>query len=253
MKWNNGRRSKLLAAALSGVALTMTLCVPTLSAQPESGAPKQADAVQTFYLNNISELQEATEIQTAIRNILSPEAKIYFVPRQNAVIIRTTPDQMLLAQKLITELDRPRKTYRLTYTINESDEGKRIGTQHFSMLVVSGQRTTLKQGSKVPVETGSYNSGSAGTQNQFTYLDIGLNLDATLDESVNGVRLRSKTEQSSIAAEKSTVGPDDPIVRQTVLEGTSILTPGKSLTLGSVDVPGSTRHLDIEVTMEVVR
>ena len=41
------------------------------------------------------------------------------------------------------------------------DGGKRIGTQHFAMIVVTGQRTVLKQGSKVPIVTGSYNAGSS--------------------------------------------------------------------------------------------
>jgi hypothetical protein len=85
-----------------------------------------------------------------------------------------------------------------------------------------------------------------------TYLDVGMNFDATLDEFANGVRLRSKVEQSSIAEEKSSVGAQDPIVRQTVMEGTSFLAPGKPLILGSLDIPGSTRHLDIEVVMEQI-
>ena len=36
------------------------------------------------------------------------------------------------------------------------------------------------------------------------------------------------------------------------LEGTSILTPGKQVMLGSLDVPGSTRHLELGVVVEVV-
>jgi hypothetical protein len=122
------------------------------------------------------------------------------------------------------------------------------------MVLVSGQRTTMKQGSKIPVATGTVSeNGSPSTQTQFTYLDIGLNFDATLDESVNGVRLRSKAEQSSLGADKTIAGVTEPVVRQTVLEGTSILTPGKPLILGSLDIPDSTRRLDIEVVMDVVK
>jgi hypothetical protein len=134
------------------------------------------------------------------------------------------------------------------------DGGKRVGAQHFSMVVVTGQRTLLKQGTKVPIATGSYTTGaSTGEQTQFTYLDVGMNFDATLDEFVNGVRLRTKVEQLSMAEEKSGMGPQDPVIRQTSLEGTSFLTPGKPLVLGAVDIPGSTRHLDVEVVMDLVR
>ena len=63
------------------------------------------------------------------------------------------------------------------------DDGRRVGTQHFSMVLVSNQRTTMKQGSKIPIATGTFSeTGSASTQTQFTYLDVGLNFDATLDD-----------------------------------------------------------------------
>lgn len=42
--------------------------------------------------------------------------------------------------------------------------------------------------------------------------------------------------------EKSGIGIQDPVVRQTVLEATSDLKPGKTLLLGSLDIPGTSRH-----------
>ena len=103
----------------------------------------------------------------------------------------------------------------------------------------------------MPIVTGSITEGTS-TKSQVTYLDIGLNFDATLDEFVNGVRLRTKVEQLSVAEEKSGVGAQDPIIRQTTLEGASFLTLGKPLMLGSLDIPDSTRHLDLGVVMEQV-
>jgi hypothetical protein len=41
-------------------------------------------------------------------------------------------------------------------------------------------------------------------------------------------------------------------IHQSVLEVTSKPTPGKPLVLGSVDVPGATRHEEVEVTVEPV-
>jgi type II secretory pathway component GspD/PulD (secretin) len=241
--------------ALAILALASALLFLTLAASAQAPAADEKPgpiSTQTFYLNNISQQSEATELVTALRNSVDPHDKIFLVLSQNAIVVQAPPDQLKLVQQLLHDLDRPRKTYRLTYTITEADSGKRIGVQHFSMVVVSGQRTTLKQGSKVPIVTGSYSLSSNGSENQVSYLDIGLNFDSTLDESANGVRLRSAVEQSAIAEEKSGVGPQDPVVRQTKLEGTSFLTAGKPLMLGSIDIPGSTRHLDIEVAMEQV-
>ena len=143
------------------------------------------------------------------------------------------------------------KTYRLTYTLIETDGGKRVGTQHFAMIVVSGRKTVLKQGNRVPLVTGSV-STSGGAQTQVQYLDIGLNIDASIEESADGVKLNTAVEQSSIAEGKSGFGTPDPIVRQAKLEGTSILTADKPLILGSMDIPSSARRLDIEVVMEHV-
>jgi len=257
-----GRRKMKLAIGVLAITVALALSGPGARAQasPTEAKPPADLTVRTFYLNNVTQASDANEIQTALRNLLPANIKIYLVPSQNAIVMQATPEQLMLAQRLLNDLDRPKKTYRLTYTVTEMDAGKPIGTQHFAMIVVSGQNTTLKQGSKVPIATGTYspgssgaNAGATGLQTQFTYLDVGMNFDATLDEFVNGVRLRSNVEQSSIAEERSGVGPQDPIVRQTSLKGASFLTPGKPLMLGSVDIPGSTRHLDVEVVMEMVK
>src|ERR1700728_2440213 len=93
-------------------------------------------------------------------------------------------------------------SYRLTYTITVTDAGKRTGVQHFTMTISAPtNRGTLKIGEKIPVATGSYNTDGKGNgaQTQFTYLDVGLNINATLTEEPNGVQLVSKLEQSSVA------------------------------------------------------
>jgi len=207
---------------------------------------------QSFHLTNMTSQNDANEIVVAIRNSLDPAVKIFLVPGQNTIVMRGTPDQLALAQKIISDLDRAKKAYRLTYTITESDGGKRIGVQHFSMMVTEGQRAVMKQGTKVPVVTGSYNNASSQTESQVTFLDVGMNFDATLDPYGTGARLKSKVEQLGVAEERSGVGPQDPIVRQTAVEGTAFLTAGKPVVLGSVDIPGSTRHIDVDVMMEPV-
>jgi type II secretory pathway component GspD/PulD (secretin) len=258
-----GRRKMTFAGGILGVALVL-VGTSAWGQTPDGNTAEKvrqevpaarADTSQyrTFYLTNVTQQNEANEVVTAVRNLLRPDVKTYLVPNQNAISMRGTPEELATAQKIINDLDRPKKTYRLTYAVTEMDGAKRIGTQHFAMVVVSGQRTVMKQGSKVPVMTGSFAANSSGTQTQMTYLDVGMNFDATLDESANGVRLKTKVEQLSIAEEKSGVGAADPIIRQTSMEGTSFLTMGKPLVLGSLDVPGSTRHLDFEVVMEAVR
>ncbi|HEY5329339.1 MAG TPA: hypothetical protein VIJ79_05605 [Acidobacteriaceae bacterium] len=211
---------------------------------------------RTIFLTNSPQQNDANEILIAARNMFDPSTKIFLIATKNAITVTSYPEEIDRIQALIKTLDTPRQTYRLTYTITESDAGKRIGTQHFSMNVVDGQRTTLKQGSKVPVITGSYSPGGAdsktgpGVQTQYTYLDVGENFDATLTGVANGAMLKTKVEQSSIADQKSAVNEAEPIVRQTVMDGYLFLPTGKPVILGSIDIVGSTRHIDIDVMME---
>jgi type II secretory pathway component GspD/PulD (secretin) len=212
---------------------------------------------RTFYLKNASQVSEANEIQTALRNTLPSDDKLFLIPNQNAIIVLARPEDVSLAEKLIAELDHPKKNYRLTYTLTELDGTKPVGTQHFSMVLVSGQETTLKQGSKIPVATGSYTAGGPNGENmspvqtQFTYLDVGMNFDATLTAMGENAMLKSSVEDTSAAPERSEIaGVREPIVRQSTLKGESLLAPGKPLALGSMDIPGSTTHLQIEVLMD---
>ena len=242
----------------ASLALILTL----LSLHPHAGAqtpsaPAKPDptVVKTFYLANITQANDGNELFTALRNVLPPSVISTYLPSQQTITVRGTPDQLELVQQVLHDLDRPRKTYRLSYTLTETDAGKRIGTQHVAVVVVSGGRTTVKQGSKIPVATGmsTPNSSGGGTQTQVSYIDIGLNIDASLDDGVDGVRLRTKIEQSGVATQTSGMGPGDPIVRQTLLEGTSILTPGKPVILGALDIPDTTRHLDVDVVLDPLR
>ena len=240
--------------AACGLAVACSVATPAAWGQNGAGPARNEEfSTQTFYLANVTQNGDATEVVTALRNLLDPADKVYYVPSQNAIFVRATPEQLKMTRRLLDDLDRPKKTYRLTFTIEELDGDKVVGTQHFGMIVVSGGRTTTKVGSKVPIVTGSFDP-SKGSEKQVTYLDIGLNVDASLDESSQGLRLRSKVERMSVAPEERTsLGADDPIIRQAQIEGTANLVPGKPLALGSLDVPGNTRHVNVSVVADVVR
>jgi type II secretory pathway component GspD/PulD (secretin) len=220
-------------------------------AKPATMRPK-ADTLDTLYLKNATEQNELNDIQTAMRNAL-PYAHIYGVPTQRAIVLWATQDDIALAHRILADLDKKRPTYRLTYTISEFDGGKRIGAEHLSLVAAAGDKTEMKQGTRVPIVTGSIDSDTGKPSTQFQYVDLGLKIDATLDVSGESLTLRTKVEQSGVADEKSSVGIQDPVIRQSTLDGTSTLVPGKALVLGSLDVPGSTRREEVEVVAEAVR
>ena len=144
-------------------------------------------------------------------------------------------------------------TYRLTYSISESDRGKQIGVQHFSLSVVpNGRAADLKQGSRNPVLTGGYlHEGSPETtQFQFTYLDVGLELNALLSENAEGMQLTAKIVQSALADAMNPQTLKDPVVQQNTIDVTSYVKLGVPVVLGSYDVPGSTRHFEVVALLE---
>ena len=224
-------------------AAAKSAATPQMHCAEETNGPER-----TFYLNNTFQQTDANEIVAALRNMLEACDKVYLLSSQNAIVVRAGAENMALAQKLLTDLDRAKKTYRLTYPVTEMDGTKRIGSQHFAMVLTSGQETSLKLGNKFPIVT---EAATPPLQTQFTYIDIGMNFDATLTEMGQNAMLKSSVDDTSVAPQKSDIGGvQEPIVRQATLKGESLLTPGKPLMLGSVDIPGSTSHLDVEVVME---
>jgi len=248
-------------------------------------------AVQTFYLTNMSTANDATEVLTAIRNLLDPSVKIFLVPSQNAIVMRATPDQLMLAQKVMNDLDRAKpevvvdvavlqvnrtlerklgiqlpQSFGVTaqantttstttsttdtsttsnFTLNSlahlnannfaisigssevdallSDSDTRI-LQNPRIRASDGQRATLKIGQKIPVATGSYSAGvstttTVGVQTQFTYLDVGVNIDMTPTVHYDReVSLKLSVEVSSEAGSSTISGVTEPIIAQNKAE-----------------------------------
>ncbi len=248
----NNRKTVNWTRNLAVVAITLAIacCGMTAVAQTQAADAKASpDIYQTIYLTNLTQENDANELVTDLRNMLTKD-KLYYVPSQGAISFRGSAEDLALVQKILSDLDKTKKIYRLTYTMTEKDGGKTIGVQHFSIVVASGSRTVAKQGSRVPIPV---NTNLASPTSEITYLDVGQEIEASLDGYLDGVRLRTKVVQSSIAEDKSGVGAQVPIIRQTTFEGTSTLVQGKPLVLGSVDVAGSTRHQEVEVVSELVR
>jgi type II secretory pathway component GspD/PulD (secretin) len=218
--------------------------------QPTETKPQQE--TRTFFLANVTETNDAMDIQTDLRNMI-PRTHVYFVASQGAISVQGTSDEIAQAQKLISELDRRRKVYRLTYSIAEMEAGKQTGTRKVELVIPVGGKTVMKEGSRIPIVTGSTGQDSEKPSSQVQYLDVGLNIEAELEGHGDAVRLRTSVEESRVADEKSGIGVQDPMLPQSKLEGIAMLTQGKPTLLGSLDFAGSGRHLEITVESEPVQ
>lgn len=147
-----------------------------------------------------------------------------------------------------TDTSRQTESYRLVYTLTESENGKRLGVQHEELVVATeGSSSEVKLGSKIPIAVAG--TGNPPSNPQYVYIDIGLNISARIVTFANGVQLNTKIEQSSIDDVQKRESSMRPVIRQSSLQTSVKMVEGKPIVIGSLDLAGGDHHLQIEVTM----
>ena len=86
-------------------------------------------------------------------------------------------------------------TYKVDFTIRDTgDAGGKTGRK-YSLLVNPGHKTTFKVGNRVPVTTAG--TGGVGGNVQFTYIDVGMNIECTVGENNSRLMLRGDVDIST--------------------------------------------------------
>jgi general secretion pathway protein D len=65
----------------------------------------EQNLVKTFYLSNLSQTTELQDVLNALRT-LTEATRLVQIPSQGAIVMRGTPDQLALAEKIIDDLDK---------------------------------------------------------------------------------------------------------------------------------------------------
>src|SRR5438477_1646494 len=73
--------------------------------QPQKRRDYEEQVVRTFYISNTIQAQDLTEIVTGLRQLLDLK-RIQQLNSQNAIIVRDTPDKLMLAEKMIRDIDK---------------------------------------------------------------------------------------------------------------------------------------------------
>jgi len=269
-------------------------------------------AVQTFYLSNAWQQNDLNDVQTALRNVL-PNSKVYGVPSQNAIVMRATPDELMLAQKVINDLDKARPEVVVDIAVMEVNRDKmrniglswpgsisfalqppqtattttttttttgttanstsgltldnlaNLNATNFAITVSSAtanlllsdsdtkilqnprirstdqQKATMKIGSRIPVATGSFQSGAATAitsslvNTQFQYQDVGVQIEMTPTVHFDhDVTLKLKIEVTSQSGSVTISGVTEPIISQRTDEQVIRLREGEASILGGI-------------------
>jgi len=152
---------------------------------------------------------------------------------------------------------KPVQPYRLEFSLNELDGGKKINSRHYSMDLTVGNANEIKIGTRVPVVTARSEPGAATNalaNTQWQYVDIGTNIWAHLRESQDDsddCQLEVRSDVSDI--DKGTEVTSAPIIRQMKINGTTLLVTGKPIVIGTMDDPNSSRQFQLEVTVTKLR
>src|SRR5579864_5819607 len=72
---------------------------------PQKRKELEQNVIRTFYLSNISQPTDLQDVVNALRTILELQ-RVQQLPSQNAIVVRDTPDQIALTEKLIGDIDK---------------------------------------------------------------------------------------------------------------------------------------------------
>jgi general secretion pathway protein D len=212
-------------------------------------------AVQTFYLTNPSQANDANEIQVAIRNLLDPSVKIYLVPSQNALVMRATTDQLLLAQKLINDLDRPKSEVVVDVAILEvnRDKIRTLGITLPQSFGLTPQASSTTANSTTSTTT----TGTTTTPSNFTLNSLG-NLNATnfavnlTGGTLNALLTDSDTRVLQNPSVRATDGQHAVLkVGSKIPVATGSYSAGVTTTTASLGVQTQFQYLDVGVNIDM--
>jgi general secretion pathway protein D len=283
-------RQAMEMVAMQSKTFWRPLSANTIMVAADTGSKRkelEQNVMKTFYLRNAAspaDLQQAAGTLKAILDI----SRIQVTPEQRSLTLRGTPDQMVLAQKLLTDIDKPKAEVIVDVVVMEvsrqrmstigtnpptsasasiapggttgtSGSGLTLDTlthltagdisisipgiswsllatdsdtkviERPSIRVLDSEKASLKIGDRVPIATGSFQSGFGGSVNtQFQYLDVGVNVDITpYVHAGNEVTLKMSLEISSVTGVQNIGGFNQPTIGQRRIEHEARLKDGE--------------------------
>ena len=154
----------------------------------------EQSVLKTFYLQNLSQPTELQDVVNAIRAVLDVQ-RVQQLLSQNALVVRGTPDQIALAEKLVDDLDKARPEVIVDIAVIQisKDKSRTLGLNPPTSATVALQSninsTTTTGTTGTTTTTGSSGSGiSLNTLGNLNATDFQVtipsaNLSAVMGES----------------------------------------------------------------------
>jgi general secretion pathway protein D len=138
----------------------------------------EQSVIKTFYLTNLSQPTELQDVVNTLRQILEIN-RLQPLPTQSAIVVRGTPDQIALAQKLVSDLDKPKAEVIVDVAIMQvnRDKSRTLGISP----PTSGSVTLQNNLNSTTTQPGSTVGGAPVTSSGSSPNTISLNSIANLN------------------------------------------------------------------------
>jgi hypothetical protein len=138
---------------------------------------------------------------------------------------------------------KPVEAYRLDFSINELEDGKKINTRQYSLNLNANDDNEIRIATHVPVEA---------KEGEIHNLDVSTSIWSRLRKYNDQLELSVRSTISNFAT------PDQardsrPVLRELKINASTLVLLGKPMMLGSVDDPNSKRQFQLEVTVTKLR
>jgi general secretion pathway protein D len=197
--------SRRIKIELNGVTLNQALEITALESKtfwrpvtpntifvaadtPAKRKELEQSVLRTFYLTNLSTPTELQDVTNTLRQILEIN-RVQQLPTQGAIIVRGTPDQIALAEKLIGDIDKARPEVVIEVAVMQvnRDKLRQLGISPPTTATVTLQG---KNATTTTTTGGTNNTNGTGTTSTSS---LTINDLASLDARNFGISIPSAT------------------------------------------------------------
>ncbi|MGA7401228.1 MAG: cohesin domain-containing protein [Candidatus Sulfotelmatobacter sp.] len=125
----------------------------------------EQSVLKTFYLQNLSQPTELQDVVNAIRAVLDVQ-RVQQLLSQNALVVRGTPDQIALAEKLVDDLDKSRPEVIVDIAVLQisKDKSRTLGLLPPASATVTLQSNINTTPTTTTTTTTTSSTGSTGLE-----------------------------------------------------------------------------------------
>jgi hypothetical protein len=146
--------------------------------------------------------------------------------------------------------------YQVRFAIHDNSDPTVSGVRNYTMIVASNRKGVFSAGDRVPITTAS-ETGSAGNgpSTQFTYIDVGVNIECLISEAGGKLELQGVINMTALERRdgRPSGGGPNPTIGQTKLDLDTAVDIGKPTIVAAIDDPLNSRKIQVEATVTKVQ